>query len=241
MGRYTTVQSFADNNQRVAPLPYEKASGGIKADPDARAPGVRVQIVQNVSGSTAGAGSSHFHVYRLERRREEERVKNMDESHEAMARNQEYHAQLEANRLECEARTLKRAEKRRRAKASKSAGVKKHETGALDGVRVGREGDGDEDDDGEGVAEAAGLSSAAAPAESASVLDRDDLLLDDGKFVERFLLQRSAESASVAPESAVVPPSRTSGGVSLEAASVDATLVSAGGSADAPSLSLPVA
>ena len=212
MGRYTTVQSFADNSLHVA-LPYEKASGGIKADPDSRAPGVRVPVVQNVSGSTAGAGSSHFHVYRLERRREEERVKNMDESHVSMIRNQEYHARLEQNRLDGEAKTRKKAEKRKRAKSSK--GLKKHETTALEGVALGEDsgeisdGLGNEDD----VYECSGASNV--PSAMSAILVGDgyaggeDLLLDDGKFMERFMQKRIAaettESVSMPENTSFIP------------------------------------
>ncbi|KAF8440583.1 hypothetical protein BGX38DRAFT_1069968, partial [Terfezia claveryi] len=37
------------------------------------------EIVANVQGSSAGAGSGEFHVYKASRRRENERVKMMDE------------------------------------------------------------------------------------------------------------------------------------------------------------------
>lgn len=230
MGRYTTVQTFADNNQRVAALPYEKASGGVKADPDSRAPGVRVPVVQNVSGSTAGAGSSHFHVYRLERRREEERLKNMDESHEAMLANQEYHARLEANRLECEARTQKRAEKRKRGKLAK--GLKKRETSALTGVPVAG---GDEDVE---EAEETGDVGSAVSASAGTPLDSvegDDLFADDGRFLERFLMKKQGvgaepASASLGPAagaSAADPASSSVPANDLAAATSDAAAVAA--------------
>ena len=65
----------------MAPVPYEKASGGKVPQPDGKAvPGLVVPKVNNVSGSTAGAGSSTFHEYRAERRREYFRLKHMDES-----------------------------------------------------------------------------------------------------------------------------------------------------------------
>ena len=37
------------------------------------------EIVSNVQGSSAGAGSGEFHVYKASRRREYERLKLMDE------------------------------------------------------------------------------------------------------------------------------------------------------------------
>jgi hypothetical protein len=224
MGRYTTVQTFADNNQRVAALPYEKASGGVKADPDARAPGVRVPVVQNVSGSTAGAGSSHFHVYRLERRREEERLKNMDASHDAMLSNQEYHARLEANRLECEARTQKRAEKRKREKAAKQ--LKKRDASGVRGAAASggaaRSDEADDPDDDEEEAAAASAAAAApAPVAASSAAGAADLLIDDGKFLERYLRQKQQEQElAAAPAAADTPRGPSSSSDSAAAASL---------------------
>ncbi|KUJ15275.1 DUF1168-domain-containing protein, partial [Mollisia scopiformis] len=37
------------------------------------------EIVQNVQGSSAGAGSGEFHVYKASRRREYERLRGMEE------------------------------------------------------------------------------------------------------------------------------------------------------------------
>ncbi|THV47548.1 hypothetical protein BGAL_0303g00010 [Botrytis galanthina] len=45
----------------------------------ARVTGAVPEIVQNVQGSSAGAGSGEFHVYKASRRREYERLKGMDE------------------------------------------------------------------------------------------------------------------------------------------------------------------
>jgi hypothetical protein len=69
-----------DNNPNVAALSYEKASGGRVPKPDGGPAGrVVVPKVNNVSGSTAGAGSNNFHEYRGERRREYFRLKHMEE------------------------------------------------------------------------------------------------------------------------------------------------------------------
>lgn len=89
MGRYTTVQTFTDSDAKAA-ISYSAAtsSSGSKAShygPGDNAPNsndaagasadrhgeakVAINRVDNVSGSTAGAGSGEFHTYRASRRR----------------------------------------------------------------------------------------------------------------------------------------------------------------------------
>ena len=96
MGRYTSVQTYSDNNPNVAAQSYEQATGrtgregkddddgaaakgGVSVVPGgAKVPKLRTEHVENVAGSTAGAGSGEFHVYRAQRRREYTRLENMD-------------------------------------------------------------------------------------------------------------------------------------------------------------------
>ncbi|KAK0626047.1 hypothetical protein B0T14DRAFT_403893, partial [Immersiella caudata] len=61
---------FANPDQPI-PLP---AGGPIKKSLPAPP-----EIVTNVQGSSAGAGSGEFHVYKAARRREYERLRAMDE------------------------------------------------------------------------------------------------------------------------------------------------------------------
>jgi hypothetical protein len=68
MGRYTTVQTISDKDAQgaavaatAAPTPSSgDTAGGSKP---------RTNRVDNVSGSSAGAGSGDFHTYRAARRR----------------------------------------------------------------------------------------------------------------------------------------------------------------------------
>ena len=81
MGRYTTMQTFSDQDAQGAAVPYTAAtttSSSVSLDAstavssDAKKDGgLRIKRVDNVSGSGAGAGSGEFHTYRAARRRYE--------------------------------------------------------------------------------------------------------------------------------------------------------------------------
>ncbi|KAK2629864.1 hypothetical protein QTJ16_000684 [Diplocarpon rosae] len=78
------------------------------------------EIVQNVQGSSAGAGSGEFHVYKASRRREYERLRVMDEE----VRREEEGEKWDRERREREERdrekTRKNREKRERLKRKKA-------------------------------------------------------------------------------------------------------------------------
>ncbi|KAL2069819.1 hypothetical protein VTL71DRAFT_14498 [Oculimacula yallundae] len=87
------------------------------------------EIVQNVQGSSAGAGSGEFHVYKASRRREYERLRGMDEE----VRREEEGETWERERREREERdreiTRKKRERRERLKRGKKGGKKGDEGG----------------------------------------------------------------------------------------------------------------
>lgn len=97
------------------------------------------EIVTNVQGSSAGAGSGEFHVYKASRRREQERVKAMEEE----IRKEKDIAEFEQQREEQEAKESKRSSKnkarRDKAKARKASKDNDGSTGSKEGVLNGSE------------------------------------------------------------------------------------------------------
>ncbi|KAL6240012.1 hypothetical protein BDW75DRAFT_235842 [Aspergillus navahoensis] len=87
------------------------------------------EIVANVQGSSAGAGSGEFHVYKASRRREYERLRLMQEEVDREKEGAEWQRKQEEVRRKDEEKTEKnrrRREKRNKAKAKgdkKCAGV----------------------------------------------------------------------------------------------------------------------
>ncbi|CAF9905295.1 MAG: hypothetical protein HETSPECPRED_004942 [Heterodermia speciosa] len=80
------------------------------------------EIVANVQGSSAGAGSGEFHVYKASRRREYERVKAMDEEVERERKDEEFERVKEEKKRKDEEKTEKNR-RRREKKKNKGKGA----------------------------------------------------------------------------------------------------------------------
>ncbi|CAG9786806.1 unnamed protein product [Diatraea saccharalis] len=80
-------------------------------------------FVRNVMGSSAGAGSGEFHVYRHLRRKEYARQKFIQEKSEKEKLDEEYHMKIEENRKLAEEKTAKKRAKR--LKKKKNAKMKR--------------------------------------------------------------------------------------------------------------------
>ena len=126
MGRYTTVQAYADNNPQMRAVDYSTATGtaaassGTASAPAAANRGPVVsEKVDNPYGSTAGAGSGEFHVYRHARAREMERWKKINEDEAEMKAEEEFRTKLAEDTKREEDKTEKRRRKRERAKEAK--------------------------------------------------------------------------------------------------------------------------
>ncbi|KAK2165082.1 hypothetical protein LSH36_55g07007 [Paralvinella palmiformis] len=121
--------------------------------PDARDPKLpRVfkppEFIRNVWGSSAGAGSGDFHVYRGVRRREYARQKFLKEMTEQEKKDQEFQEKLEKHKREDEEKVSKKRAKRLKKKM-KLKGKKQQKTGkeSKPGERNDSESEEDTDDE----------------------------------------------------------------------------------------------
>ncbi|XP_050351121.1 PRKR-interacting protein 1 homolog [Nymphalis io] len=73
-------------------------------------------FVRNVMGSSAGAGSGEFHVYRHLRRKEYARQKFIQEKSEKEKLDDEYHRKIEENKRIADEKTAKKRAKRLKKK-----------------------------------------------------------------------------------------------------------------------------
>lgn len=113
------------------------------------------EIVTNVQGSSAGAGSGEFHVYKAARRREYERLRAMDEEVRTEKATEEFEREKAERIARDEERTRKNREKRdkkrRKGPAAKGPVAKVArreivaEKGEEDRVEDGKEGEKQED------------------------------------------------------------------------------------------------
>ncbi|CAG9944299.1 unnamed protein product [Clonostachys rosea f. rosea IK726] len=78
------------------------------------------EIVANVQGSSAGAGSGEFHVYKASRRREYERLREMDQELAREKQQEEFEKHKDERDRKDDERTRKNREKREKMKARKA-------------------------------------------------------------------------------------------------------------------------
>ncbi|OLN95373.1 PRKR-interacting protein 1 [Colletotrichum chlorophyti] len=99
--------SKPDQEIRIPPPVGAVAKRAVAAPPE---------IVTNVQGSSAGAGSGEFHVYKASRRREYDRLRAMDEEVKQEKANEEFERQRAERAAKDEERTRKNREKRDKKK-----------------------------------------------------------------------------------------------------------------------------
>lgn len=101
------LERLMRNPDKPAPIPDRAKEWNPRAPPE---------FVRDVMGSSAGAGSGEFHVYRHLRRREYQRQDFLDKMSDKQNADQNYLDKVEQNKKAAEERTAKRRKKRDKLK-----------------------------------------------------------------------------------------------------------------------------
>ncbi|ORY64020.1 uncharacterized protein BCR38DRAFT_204286 [Pseudomassariella vexata] len=99
--------SRPDQEVHIPPSSSAVAKARLAAPPE---------IVTNVQGSSAGAGSGEFHVYKASRRREYERLRQMDEEVRKEKDSEEFEKEMEERAKRDEEKTRRNRERREKQK-----------------------------------------------------------------------------------------------------------------------------
>uniref|UniRef100_A0A8C3DUE1 Uncharacterized protein n=4 Tax=Neognathae TaxID=8825 RepID=A0A8C3DUE1_CORMO len=105
------LERLMRNPEKTVPIPEKLNEWAPRPPPE---------FVRDVMGSSAGAGSGEFHVYRHLRRREYQRQDFMDAMAEKQRLDEEFQKKLERNKMIAEEQTAKRRRKRAVAREFKS-------------------------------------------------------------------------------------------------------------------------
>ncbi|XP_070782103.1 PRKR-interacting protein 1 homolog [Enoplosus armatus] len=104
------LERLMRNPDKLAPIPDRPKEWNPRAPPE---------FVRDVMGSSAGAGSGEFHVYRHLRRREYQRQDFLDKMADKHNEDLEYLDKVEQNKQAADERTEKRRKKREKLKQKK--------------------------------------------------------------------------------------------------------------------------
>lgn len=104
------LERLMRNPDKLAPIPDRPKEWNPRAPPE---------FVRDVMGSSAGAGSGEFHVYRHLRRREYQRQDFLDKMADKHDHDMDYLDKVEQNKQAAEERTAKRRKKREKLKQKK--------------------------------------------------------------------------------------------------------------------------
>ncbi|KAF7688826.1 PRKR-interacting protein 1 homolog [Silurus meridionalis] len=104
------LEKLMRNPDKPAPIPERLKDWTPRSAPE---------FVRDVMGSSAGAGSGEFHVYRHLRRREYQRQDFLDRMSEKQNLDESYKEKIQENQQAAEERTAKRRKKREKLKLKK--------------------------------------------------------------------------------------------------------------------------
>ncbi|KAI9903259.1 hypothetical protein N3K66_002611 [Trichothecium roseum] len=113
---------FANPTQNIRTEPRPPRGGGNPGQPGGAGGHHHLppEIVANVQGSSAGAGSGEFHVYKASRRREYERLRGMDAEVKREKEGEEFEKGMREKAQRDEEKTRRNREKRDKARARKA-------------------------------------------------------------------------------------------------------------------------
>jgi len=129
------------NPEKLVQLPEKSRDKKSNEPPD---------FVRNVMGSSAGAGSGEFHVYRHIRRREYSRQKSIQLMSDRERKDEEFRLKMEHNQTSAEEKTAKKRAKRLKKKQMAKKLKKKANTSGKDD-QSSSESSSEDDSDGEDV------------------------------------------------------------------------------------------
>ncbi|XP_057218216.1 PRKR-interacting protein 1 homolog [Triplophysa rosa] len=124
------LERLMRNPDKAAPIPEKPKEWNPRAPPE---------FVRDVMGSSAGAGSGEFHVYRHLRRREYQRQDFLERLSDKQKMDEDYIEKLEENQKAAEDRTAKRRKKREKLKQKKLMAKKAKLESQKDGGEVSEE------------------------------------------------------------------------------------------------------
>uniref|UniRef100_A0A8C5D2E3 PRKR-interacting protein 1 n=1 Tax=Gadus morhua TaxID=8049 RepID=A0A8C5D2E3_GADMO len=132
------LERLMRNPDKPAPIPERPRDWNPRAPPE---------FVRDVMGSSAGAGSGEFHVYRHLRRREYQRQDFLDKMSDKVKQDIDYLDKVEENKKAADDRTAKRRKKRDKLKMKKMSAKKAKEDSTKEGDEKSSSSSSDDDDD----------------------------------------------------------------------------------------------
>ena len=97
-------------------LKVEKSENPVVTNEPSKSPQILVEKQENISGSTAGAGSGEFHHYRIQRRRERARVYHIEKEAKLKQIQEEFEKLKEKRQKDTDEKTKRKSERRSRKK-----------------------------------------------------------------------------------------------------------------------------